>query len=132
MLKAGKTDDGSHLPLAPPPLQLFTLAQLADLLARLAVHAVCAGAAVLLEQARGAGAALLPPSLLRVESGVQGQQGEESGLMVLALDVFAERGRLGRRPAAQGQRLGLVRVHGEFINVLRWGTGTCCRHGHGH
>lgn len=87
---------------------MFTLAQLADLLARLAVHAVCAGPAVLLEQARRAGAALLPPPLLRVQSGVQGGQGEESGLLVLALDVFAERRRRGRHPAAQAQSLGLV------------------------
>lgn len=129
---AQKTHDASHLPLAPPPLQLLTLAQLADLLARLAVHAVCAGAAVLLEQAGGAGAALLPPPLVRVESGVRGLQREESGLMVLALDVLAERRRLGRRPAVQDQRLGLVRVHGEFISVLRGRTGSCCRHGHGH
>lgn len=105
---AKKQGRHSYLPLVPPPLQLLTLAQLADLLARLAVHAVCAGTAVLLAQARRARAALLPPPLLRVESGVQGWHGEESGLLVLALDVLAERRGFGRHPAAQRQRLGLV------------------------
>lgn len=61
----------AHLPLIQSLLQLFTLAQLADLLAGLAVQTVCAGAAVLFAEAGSAGAAFLPPLLLKVESAVQ-------------------------------------------------------------
>lgn len=91
---------GPHLPLILPLLQLLTLAQLADLLARLAVQAVCAAAAVLSAQAGSAGAALLPALLLEDEDAVRGRlermQREEPGLLVLALDVFAQGRRLQR------------------------------------
>lgn len=87
-----------HLPLILSLLQLFTFAQLADLLARLAVQTVCAAAAVFPAQAGSAGAALFPPLLLKdegaVRGGVERMEREKPGLLVLALDVFAQR----RRP----------------------------------
>lgn len=89
----------AHLPLILSPLQLVTFAQLADLLARLAVQAVCAAAAVLSAQAGSARAALFPPLLLKEEgavrrASVEWREREKPGLLVFGLDVFAER----RRP----------------------------------
>lgn len=109
----------AYLPLIPSLLQLFTFAQLADLLARPAVQTVRAGTAVLPQQAGRAGATFLPPPLLGVEGGVEGRQGEEPGLLVFSLDIFAKRRRRHQGLPVQAQRLSLIRVHGEFINVLR-------------
>lgn len=120
----------AYLPLIPSLLQLFTFAQSADLLARLAVQTVCAGTAVLPEEAGRAGATLLPPLLLGVEGGVEGRQGEEPGLLVFGLDIFAQWRCRHQGLPVQVQRLSLVRVHGEFINVLRRQTEPCPRHGH--
>jgi len=75
-------------------LQPVTLAHLADLLPRPAVHTVPARAAVLSAQTRLAGAALLPPLLLGVLE-QRGGHGEEAGLPVFVLDVAAERGQAG-------------------------------------
>lgn len=85
----------AHLPLMPSLLQLFTFAQLADLLARLAVQTVCAGTAVLFAEAGSAGTAFLPPFFLEVKSGVQGgiegRQREEPRLLVFTVNIFAQR-----------------------------------------
>lgn len=103
-----------HLPLILSLLQLLTFAQLADLLARPAVQAVCAAAAVFSAQAGSARAALLPPLLLKDEGAVRGSvqrvEREKPGLLVFGLDVFAQRRRLSE---------------------LAWGARSCSGSGHG-
>lgn len=104
-----------HLPpLILSLLQLFTFAQLADLFARLAVQAVCAAAAVFSAQAGSACAALFPPLLLKDEGAVRGSvewmEREKAGLLVLGLDVFAQRRR---------------------VPDLGWGARPCSGSGHG-
>lgn len=87
----------THLRLVRSLLQLYTFAQLADLLASLAVQTVRAGSAVLFAEAGGAGTAFLPPFFLEVESGIQGgiqgRQREEPCLLVFSLNIFAQRRR---------------------------------------
>lgn len=123
-----------HLPLMLSLLQLFTFAQLADLFARLAVQAVCAASAVFSPQAGSAGAALLPPLLLKAEGAVRGsgerREREKPRLLVFSLDVFAQRRRLlCERPLREG-RLGLLGIRGERVHVP--GQGARLRSGSGH
>lgn len=99
-----------HLPLIRSLLQLLAFAQLADLFARLAVQAVCAAAAVFSAQAGSAGAALLPPLLLKDQGAVRGRvqrvEREKPGLLVLALDVPAQRRRVSELGWGLGSRWG--------------------------
>lgn len=86
----------TYLPAAGFLLQLVALAQLANLMAGLAIEAVGAGATVLLAQARAANAtplALLPllnhcpAGVLRLRLGCW----EKATVLVLTLDVFGQR-----------------------------------------
>lgn len=104
-----------HLPIKLSLLQLFTFAQLADLFARLAVQAVCAAPAVFPPQAGSAGAALLPPLLLKAQGAVRGsverRETEKPRLLVFGLDVFAQRRRLLRELPLREARLDVLGVH---------------------
>lgn len=112
----------AHLWLVPLLPQLDTFALLADLLARLAVQTVCAGTAVFFAKARRAGATFPPSFFLEIESCIQGgidrRQREEPRLLVFSVNIFAERRFLLRGLPLQVERLTLLRVNGEIINVL--------------
>lgn len=86
----------TYLPAAGFLLQLVALAQLANLMAGLAVEAVGASATVLLAQARPAHTApfALFPLLSRCPAGVLSlrlDRWEKATVVVFALDVFGQR-----------------------------------------
>lgn len=99
----------SYLQGDSPLLEFLTLPELADLMCDLPVDAAVAGAAVLCTHAGPAYAApfpLLPHRILG--------HGEESCMLVFALDVVAQRRHHAHLPGSE-EHFGVLFIHGEVI-----------------
>lgn len=106
----------SYLPGDPLFLEFFTLPEFTDLMCDLPVDAAVAGATVLCAHAGPTYTTpfpLLPHRIL--------WHGVESCMLVLSLDVLAER-RLHARPPGSEEHSGVLVIQGEFEYVWWWGS----------